>query len=348
MFTYFSEVVSQSSKHFDDLERIIMRPVSDNQLRSAVLLLIFKRLDTTKEVFASIRNVQPLKLYIASDGPSPHVRGECDKVQAVREYVISNVDWNCEVHTLFRVENLGCKYAVSEAIKWFLEYEEMGIILEDDCLPTHSFFMFCDELLEKYKDNDKVAMISGRNDLDDRYVNRQEPYFFSTRGLIWGWATWRRAFHDFDVELGTDRKPVNSFSLVTASSSIVEFLYRRRNIQKIKSQEVNSWAYPWGIYILLKRQYAIIPTRNMVRNIGFSPDATHTILSSIDNVKVHEISFPCFSEQRIIPDPIFSKASIISEHGGFLHFLMSSFSILRYFRRVLRTIKLEFLSSRLS
>ena len=110
-------------------------------LETAVLFLVFNRLDTTKQVFEAIRKAKPPRLYIAADGPRESKEGEAEKVKAVREYVMSNINWDCEVKTLFRDKNLGCKYAVSGAIDWFFENEEMGIILEDDCLPSQSFFL---------------------------------------------------------------------------------------------------------------------------------------------------------------------------------------------------------------
>ena len=124
-----------------------------HQLNTAVLFLVFNRLKTTKQVFKAIRKAKPPRLYIAADGARIDQKDESKKVIEVREYISSNIDWECEVKTLFRERNHGCKLAVSEAIDWFFENEEMGIILEDDCLPSQSFFWFCEELLEKFKND---------------------------------------------------------------------------------------------------------------------------------------------------------------------------------------------------
>ena len=118
-------------------------------LNTAVLFLVFNRLDTSKQVFQAISQAKPPRLYVAADGARVSKEGESEKVQAVRDYIMQNIDWKCEVKTLFRDENLGCKYAVSGAITWFFQNEEQGIILEDDCLPNQSFFWFCEELLER-------------------------------------------------------------------------------------------------------------------------------------------------------------------------------------------------------
>ncbi|MEO1298117.1 MAG: nucleotide-diphospho-sugar transferase [Cyanobacteria bacterium J06636_16] len=305
-------------------------------LKSAVLLLTFKRLDTTQKVLQAIGSVKPQRLYISSDGPRSHKEGESEQIQAVRDYVTQNVDWDCEVKTLFREENLGCKYAVFSAMKWFFDHEEAGIILEDDCLPNQSFFWYCAELLEKYQGDRRIAMISGRNDLDGYKASDDNPYFFSSRGLIWGWATWRRTFETFDVELGTAKRPVCPWKLARSSTSVIEFLYRRRNLQRIRNQEVSSWAYPWSINMLLNRQLAIIPTHNMIRNIGFDEFATHTLKVKTDRVPVHELSFPCFSTQEIAADSGFSRKLTLMKYGGLVRFLVNSFAPLRSVRDLLK------------
>ena len=305
-------------------------------LKSAVLLLTFKRLDTTHKVLQSIGSVKPQRLYISSDGPRSHKEGEAEQIKAVRDHVTQNIDWDCDVKILFREENLGCKYAVFSAMKWFFDHEEAGIILEDDCLPNQSFFWYCDELLEKYKSDRRIAMISGRNDLDGYKSSNGSPYFFSSRGLIWGWATWRRTFETFDVELGTAKRPICPWKLARSSTSIIEFLYRRRNLQRIRNQEVSSWAYPWSINMLLNRQLAVIPTHNMIRNIGFDEYATHTLKAKIDKVPLHELSFPCFSEQLIEADAGFSRKLTLMKYGGLVRFLANSFAPLRATRDLLK------------
>jgi len=135
-------------------------------LNTAVLFLVFNRPDTTKQVFEKIREAQPPRLYVAADGTREDRPGEAEKCEEVRK-IATSVDWDCEVYPLFRDENLGCKYAVSGAITWFFENEEMGIILEDDCLPSQSFFWFCEELLERYRWDMRVGLITGFNKLTD-------------------------------------------------------------------------------------------------------------------------------------------------------------------------------------
>ena len=241
-------------------------------LNTAVLFLVFNRLDTTKQVFEAIRQAKPPRLYIAADGARDSKEGESEKVQAVRDYVMSRVDWDCEVKTLFREKNLGCKYAVSSAITWFFDNEEMGIILEDDCLPSQSFFWFCEELLERYKDNMRVWHISGDN-FQNGIKRGDGDYYFSKYNHIWGWASWASRWKNYDVELDSiknedflkhtfDNKPaLRSWSKIFAA---------------MKDKKIDTWDYQWTFSMWYNSGLAILPNVNMISNIGFGADATHT------------------------------------------------------------------------
>ena len=169
-------------------------------LKTAVLFLVFNRLDATKQVFETIQKAKPPRLYIAADGARNNKDGESEKVKAVHDLILDNIDWQCEIKTLFREKNLGCKYAVSGAISWFFKNEEMGIILEDDCLPNQSFFWFCEELLKRYKDNMKIWHIGGasfQNGIKRGYAD----YYFSKYNHVWGWASWASRWKFYDTEL---------------------------------------------------------------------------------------------------------------------------------------------------
>jgi hypothetical protein len=152
------------------------------------LFLVFNRPDTTSQVFEAIRKARPPKLYVAADGPRLDREGELEKCAQVRA-IATAIDWPCELHTLFRDLNQGCKIAVSTAITWFFEHEEQGIILEDDCLPSQSFFLFCQEMLNHYKNDTRVWHVAGVYPFatDSRDCN---AYCFSEYSPIWGWATW--------------------------------------------------------------------------------------------------------------------------------------------------------------
>jgi hypothetical protein len=156
----------------------------DSYLETPILFVIFNRPEVTRRVFAKIREVKPKFLYIAADGPRPGKIDEDKECEATRN-IIHQIDWDCEVSTLFQENNLGCREAVSSAISWFFDNVEAGIILEDDCLPARSFFFFCQELLQLYKDEECVMMISGDN-LCPEGAESKYSYYFSRYGQIWG------------------------------------------------------------------------------------------------------------------------------------------------------------------
>lgn len=241
-------------------------------LTTPVLFLIFKRLDTTKQVFEAIKQAKPPRLYIAADGPRAHIEGEEEKVKAVREYVLSSIDWDCEVKTLFRETNLGCGKAVSEAITWFFENEEKGIILEDDTLPSQSFFWFCEELLKRYIENKQIAMISGNN-FQDGQIRGDGDYYFSVYTHIWGWATWRDRWLGYDFYMrNLDFDKIIDGVLYDK----IEIQYWRRIFNLMKQQKIDTWDYQWLFYTWSKKQLTVLPNANLVQNIGFGTEATRT------------------------------------------------------------------------
>ncbi len=247
---------------------------------TAVLFLVFNRLDTAKEVFAEIKKAKPPRLYIASDGAREVKHGESDIVNAVRNYILDNIDWDCEVKTLFRDQNLGCKYAVSSAITWFFDNEEQGIILEDDCLPSQSFFWYCEELLNKYKNNDKVKVISGDNRFDQLTKNSSELYSFMSYALIWGWASWRRVWQSYDVELTSISEPEFLNSKFYKNKRRRVRRYWLKIFREMKSNKpINTWDYQLSFSIFIRDGVCIVPNTNLISNIGFGDGATHTLQS---------------------------------------------------------------------
>ena len=247
----------------------------NKRLNTPVLFLTFNRLDTTEQVFEAIRRARPPRLYLASDGPRDSRPGEEEKVKNVREYVLGHIDWECEVKTLFREKNLGCKYAVSGAISWFFENEEMGIILEDDVLPVPSFFPYCEELLERYRDDERIAHISGFNPLTSFDANG-DSYFFSKFGPIWGWASWRRAWRQYDVEISSWPQ-FRDYYLRFVTDTPKEESWRRSLFDQLYRKEIDTWDYQWSYARMIGDQLNATPTVNLIKNIGFGhADSTHT------------------------------------------------------------------------
>ncbi len=239
-----------------------------------VLFLIFNRPDTTRQVFEAIRSAKPQRLYIAADGPRAHVPDDTNKCQQCRD-IVALVDWPCEVKTLFRENNMGCKKAVIQAIDWFFENEEYGIIIEDDCLPNQSFFPYCNELLERYANTPEVMMISGNN-----ILNQTPPdgasYYFSRIFHIWGWASWRRAWNLYDKNLSEFTRRYNNNCLPEIDSDPNIRNYWIKTWAETSTGIINTWDYQWVYSCIASNSYSIAPCQNLVSNIGFDDNSTNT------------------------------------------------------------------------
>ena len=260
-------------------------------MKTAVLFLVFNRLDTTRRVFEAIRAARPPRLYLASDGPRESRTGEAGKVQAVREFLLSRIDWDCEVQTRFREDNQGCRLAVSDAITWFFQHESEGIILEDDCLPDPTFFPFCESLLHHYRDTPQVMHISG-NQFVPNYDNGAS-YYFAAIEHCWGWATWADRWRKFSLDLTRydETKIAAAFPRKADRKYWIDILHR------MQRNEIDSWAFPWTLNILAHRGYCINPSSNLVSNIGFGSDSTHTRshdspLANLPTQPIHSITHP--------------------------------------------------------
>ncbi len=266
--------------------------------KTPILLILFNRLDTTQQVFAKIREIQPPYLYISADGPREGNNDDEIKCEKVRKYILENIDWKCDVKTLFQEKNLGCGLNPATAITWFFENVEQGIILEDDCVPSISFFRYCEELLDKYKNEERIGMISGNNFFELKKLPK-ESYLFSY-GNIWGWAAWRRSWKYFDMEMKQWNEPDvrNRIKMLIKNDKIF------RNISTIFQNNfvgcIDIWDYQWLFARLSHGQLTINPTKNLVSNIGFNDDATHTKgFNRFSNIKTFEMDFPLIHPKHI-------------------------------------------------
>jgi hypothetical protein len=266
--------------------------IPPSPLTTPVLFLIFNRPDTTQKVFNAIRQAKPKQLFVAADGPRPDKEGEIEKCQKARQ-IATSVGWDCEVKTLFRDKNLGCKNAVSSAIDWFFENVEEGIILEDDCLPSQSFFWFCQELLKYYRNGVRIMHISGDNFQFGNKIGNAS-YYFSNFGLIWGWATWKRAWRYYDVEMKTfpqleDEDQIKNIFFDKKMQS-----YYMKIFVKVYKGEIDTWDYQWLYSRLINGGISVHPNINLVQNIGFGIDASHTKKcdKKIRNNLTKNIQFP--------------------------------------------------------
>ena len=215
-----------------------------------------------------------MNLFIAADGPRTDIEGEARKCQEARN-ILSRIDWNCQTENLFREKNLGCKIAVSSAITWFFDNVEEGIILEDDCLPDPSFFGFCQELLQYYRNDTRISMISGDN-FQNGITRGSASYYFSKHPHIWGWATWRRAWEKYDVNMTTYPLFSKNNQLANIFSDTSEQNYWYRLLDKTFRGEIDTWDYQWFYTVWRQNGLSITPNVNLVSNIGYDSQATRT------------------------------------------------------------------------
>lgn len=292
-----------------------------------VLFLVFNRPEVTRGVFEAIRKARPKRLYIAADGPR---QKDCDdkrKTQEVRK-IVSAVDWPCRVQTLFRNKNLGCRMAISSAINWFFQNEEEGIILEDDCLPSPDFFLFCEQLLEKYRHEERVMMIAGSSFLGDKR-KLAHSYFFTKYFFMWGWASWRRAWKHYDIKMrlwpevrdsGAFLKIMNKKGYVRSFGER-EFAFWRRWFDYFYTDTTTPWEYQWLFACWMRHALAIVPAVNLISNIGFGEEALHTRgeITGLSDKKFGKLRFPLnhprFFFQEKKADELMLKASINLLYG---------------------------------
>jgi hypothetical protein len=269
-------------------------------LSTPILLLVFNRPELTRRVFNEVRKAKPSKLYIAADGPRPNNIGDIERCAEVKK-IVSNVDWHCEVRTLFRSHNLGCGPAVKSAIDFFFDKEEWGIILEDDTVPVQSFFWFCQELLDRYKNDMRIGMIAGTNHID--YRPSYASYLFSRNKACWGWATWRRAWVSMDFNM--QWRHSDQAKGITKNMGISKYnRYHWLNAQNLIDQDkVSTWDWQWYFSLAAQNQLTIFPEDNLVKNIGFGADSTHTSgKPNEEYIKTNEINFPLSHPSYICPD----------------------------------------------
>jgi hypothetical protein len=239
-----------------------------DQFDVPVALFVFNRPDVSARVFAEVARVRPRQLFLICDGARASRAGEAERVQAVRR-IVTAVTWPCDVRTNFADSNQGCKVRVSSGISWVFEHVDRAVILEDDCLPSPAFFRYCREMLLHYEDDMRVFAVSGTN-LSG--VDAQPAHYYSNFSLMWGWATWRsrwacyRLSPDDYVEVLRRmwwRRPV-------------AWMYWTRVYRSLARGDIDTWDYQWILTVWRNSAVCVRPTVNLVRNIGFGVDATHT------------------------------------------------------------------------
>jgi hypothetical protein len=268
------------------------------QTQSAILFIFFNRIDTTLRVLEQIALARPSRLYLNCDGPRPGREEEAEKCMQARKAVVDFINWECEVHTLFREENVGPKEAISAAIDWFFEHEEEGIILEHDCMPAPTFFYYCDHLLEQYRNDSRICLISGCN-LKTGTKWGNGSYYFSNLTNGWGWATWKRSWKYYDKDL----KQFEADQVRAPLQKIFEHpLIVDRWVEifrETKEGKINTWDYQLSFSHLFNHSLTIVPNYNLVSNIGFDEYAENTTnpdspFANIPLEDITEIIHPTF------------------------------------------------------
>jgi len=294
------------------------------RFETPILFVIFNRPDVTQRVFDQIKLIEPTYLYVAADGPRREKKDDILKCKQTRE-IINQVDWPCELKTLFRDDNLGCGLGVCSAISWFFEQVEQGIILEDDCLPNVSFFQFCSELLEKYKEDESIYVISGTN-MQNGIKRGKGSYYFSNYPVTWGWGSWRRAWSQFNYDIPDFDQSFKSGDLDYVFQSFHEKLYWRKKVKKGQMEKKNIWDYQWYYSIWKNKGIGITTNVNLITNIGFRNNASHDFLQ--DSVREPLIS-------NFIQFPLVHPIKIIDrEADKFAYKNAYSHTITRFFRLI--------------
>ena len=266
-----------------------------------ILFIIFRRKDTALKSFERIKQVKPNKLYIACDGARENVEGENILVEETRNAILQQIDWQCEVKTLFRAKNLGCCMGVYTAINWFFKNEDKGIIIEDDCVLQSSFFPFVEELLYKYEHDERIAMIDAANYIKN--VNIPDSYGFSRFKSTNGWATWKRAWKKMDLNMEWKNSPYFESIIKNNGYDGKDTHYWKYRIKAIEQNYVSAWDWQWYFTMADYNQLSIYPKVSLISNIGFGTGATHTTESIIpDQYKTNsEIDFPLQHPKYIVP-----------------------------------------------
>lgn len=273
-----------------------------------VAFLIFNRPKKTKQVLERISEAEPPELYIVADGPRDSVPGDQERCTRTRE-VVQNIGWECEVHRNYADENLGCFERIWTGIEWVFNSADKAIILEDDCLPHPDFFRFCETMLSRFENDERVMDIAGSNPLET-WKPEQQDYHFSYTGMLWGWATWADQWDKYDPEMSlwADEEARQRVRDVISDQDI--WRYAKRVYDQTYRGEKDTWDYQWGFTRHINSGLSVIPSKNLVKNIGYGEDSTHTDDENNPkaNVPVYSLSFPVRKRSTIAVDREYDRA----------------------------------------
>lgn len=263
-----------------------------------LLLIAWRRPHTLRQVIDAIRPVAPNRIFVACDGPNPERPGEAEKVAATRAVIEHEIDWPCQIERLYSDVNQGCRLGPSRAITWFFAQVEEGIVLEDDCVPHPDFFPFCTELLERYRDDERIFLITGHN--REGVTDTLGNYFFSKLGGIWGWASWRRAWAKNVISTTLIEEAKRLHILENLVSGELASERYAKCIDSLTGQ-LDAWDYEWGFCRLVNSGLCCVPRVNLISNVGNDAFATHTHGLPPNEIFADRLLFPLSHSQFVVP-----------------------------------------------
>ncbi len=275
--------------------------MNKSTLATPVLIIAYRREESTRKVLEAVRQARPRKVYVACNAPKSDRSTEFEECAAVR-HLFDELDWACDVRRLFRGQHLPAKESISGAISWFFEHEPQGIILEDDCVPSISFFQFAEELLDRYATDQRVGMISGNNFQYGRQRG-DASYYFSRYCHIWGWASWRDRWLTYDPAMKLWPKFRNQ--ILDSLDNILQRTYWGNVFDRTHVGMIDTWDYQWLFCNWMNHRVNVLPQENMVSNIGFGLQAHHTReLTRAANVRASDLAFPLRHPDSFLPDSL--------------------------------------------
>lgn len=256
-----------------------------------VVLLVFNRPGHTRRMLDAVRAARPGHVFVVADGPRAQVADDFTRCAEVRSVIEQGIDWGAEVHRDYAERNLGLRQRVSSGLSWAFSQAEDAIVIEDDCVPNPSFFHFCQELLERYRHEERVGVVTGDN-FQTQPFDPGASYYFSKYAHCWGWATWRRAWQHFDNSLSRWPGFRDAGWLKELFPDPAHEAYWCDIFDRVHAGTLNSWAFPWQFVCWARSQLTATPRVNLVKNIGFGDEATHTKRGETVNDEPVALEFP--------------------------------------------------------
>ena len=282
-----------------------------------IAYIIFNRPRHTRETFAAIRAQRPAKLLIIADGPRAGHTTDAERCRETRE-IVENIDWPCEVLRNYADQNMGCKHRVSSGLDWVFEQVERAIVLEDDCIPHEDFFPYCDALLDHYASDPRVWVVTGNN-FQHGKKRGDAAYYFSKYNHCWGWATWRRAWQHYRVDIPFWPAWQTTQDWKVKTPDPVERKVWSGFLDRVQRGEIDTWDYQWTACVWYHGGLTATPNVNLVTNIGFGPDATHT-LSSGDEEGLPTFPLGALTHPQSVKQDLAADRFIFNKNfGGALH-----------------------------